>query len=195
MFRKSHPFRRGVLPILAAAPIAFALLAAGPPPKDTNKTDQRGFDSPTAAVDALVAAARAYDVPTLRAILGPQSDDLIQTRDSVQDKTRAETFAAKAAEKKSVEVDPANSHRAKLVIGNDDWPFPIPLVQHKGAWYFDTAAGRDEILLRRIGANELDAIAVARGYVDAQREFAETAHTKAGGREYAQHILSTPGTR
>jgi hypothetical protein len=192
MSRKSSLFRRGALPLLAAAPIAFALLAAGPPP--TDKTDQRGFDSPTSAVDALVAAARAYDVTTLRAILGPHSEDLVETNDPVQDKARAEKFAAEAAEKKSVEVDPANPHRAKLVIGNENWPFPIPLVQHKGAWYFDTAAGRDEILLRRIGANELDAIAVARGYVEAQREFAETAHTSKGGREYAQHILSAPGT-
>ena len=90
-------------------------------------------------------------------------------------------------------VDPKDPKRATFIVGNDDWPLPIPIVQKEGKWYFDTKAGREEILFRRIGANELDAIAICRGYVDAQEEYALEKHDGALVNQYAQRIISTPG--
>jgi hypothetical protein len=88
-------------------------------------------------------------------------------------------------------VDPKNPSRATLTIGSDGWPFPIPLAMRGGKWYFDTKAGRQEIVARHIGQNELDAITVCRGFVDAQKAYAETSDEH----QYAQHIISTPGKK
>jgi len=156
-----------------------------------NNPPQRAFDTPQAAADALIQAARVYDVKTLKNILGPHSQDLIASQDPVLDKNRAVAFAAKAAEKKSVALDPHNSKRAILSVGDERWPLPIPIVERNGKWYFDTRAGREEILLRRIGENELDAITICRGFVDAQKEYAEDSPDH----QYAQRIVSTPGQK
>lgn len=152
---------------------------------------QEGFATPRAAADALVQAAQDYDVAALKRILGPGGEDLVDTKDPVQDRNRARQFADKARESESVDVDPKNSSRAMLTIGADGWPFPVPLVMRGGKWYFDTKAGRQEILMRHIGQNELDAITVCRGFVDAQKEYAETSE----GHQYAQRIISTPGKK
>ena len=136
------------------------------------EAEQKGFDTPKLAADALIQAAESFDVPTLASILGPGSGDIISSEDTVQDKSRAVAFAAIAREKMSVEVDPKNPNSATLVVGNEDWPLPIPIVKRKAKWYFDTKAGREEILLRRIGANELDVLEICHGYVDAQVEYA-----------------------
>jgi hypothetical protein len=154
---------------------------------------QKEFDTPQQAVDALLQAVEAFDIPALKEILGPDSADLITSEDPVMDKDRAVAFAAKAKEKNSVQVDPKNPNRAILSVGNDDFPLPIPIVKRNGKWVFDTKAGRKEILLRRIGANELDALAVCRGFVDAQKEYAEEKHDGATVNQYAQKIISTPG--
>ena len=168
-------------------------LTAAAQAKPVSPVPQRGFDTPQAAADALVQAAGAFDQAALKEILGPDSEDLIASKDTVQDKNRAAVFAAKANEKKSVELSATNRKRAILSVGLEQWPLPIPIVQRKGKWYFDTKEGRDVILLRRIGANELDAITICHGYVEAQREYASQIHGDSGVNQYAQRILSTPG--
>ncbi len=176
--------------------IGLALPAAAEEKTDTTasgQTAQKGFATPQQAADALIQAAEPYDVSALEEILGPGSEDIVSSEDQVQDKNRADDFVAKAQEKKSVKVDPDNSKRAILSVGKSDWPFPIPIVKRDGKWHFDSKAGREEILLRRIGTNELDAIEICRGYVEAQQEYAETKHDDAKVNQYAQKIISSPG--
>jgi hypothetical protein len=156
-------------------------------------TEQMTFSTPEAAVDALIKAAADYDVATLKKIFGEAGEDIVSSADPVHDKSNAAAFAQSASTKKTIQKDPRNANRATLVIGGDDWPFPVPIVKKAGKWYFDTAAGRSEILYRRIGANELDAIQVCRGYGEAQREYAATVHDDSGVNQYAQKIISTPG--
>src|SRR5436309_4308166 len=129
----------------------------------------------------------------MKEILGPDSDDIISSEDPVEDKNRATEFANRAKEKTSVEIHKQDPNRAILVVGNDDFPLPIPLVKRKGKWSFDTKVGREEILNRRIGANELNAIEICRGFIDAQKEYAAEKHDDSKVNQYAQHILSTPG--
>jgi len=154
---------------------------------------QKGFDTPQQAATALVQAAQAYDVPTLLEILGPDGKDLVASADSVQDRNRAEAFAEKAHEKMVVTIDPKNKLRATVSIGNDDWPAPVPIVKRGSKWYFDSKEGHDEVLLRRIGSNELDAIQICRGFVEAQKQYAAQIHDDSGVNQYAQKIISTAG--
>ena len=152
--------------------------------------NQKGFATPQLAAEAVIKAAEAYDVPALLEILGPDSKDLISSADPVQDKNKIERFVEKAHQKHSVSV---NHNKAILLAGNDNWPMPIPIVKRQGKWYFDTKAGREEILFRRIGANELDAIQICHGYVEAQKEYALTARGNPPVHQYAQKVISTPG--
>ena len=156
---------------------------------------QKGFDTPQLAVDALIKAAEANDISALQELFGPEGSDLVSSGDPVQDKNYIAAFAARAREKKAVVVDPQKSSRAILSVGAADWPLPIPIVKRKGKWYFDSKAGRQEILQRRIGANELDAIQVCRGFVEAQWEYASTAQDSSGTKQFAQRIISSPGKR
>ncbi len=159
----------------------------------SSQTTQSGFATPQEATAALIKAAGDYDVPALKAMFGPDGEDLISTPDPVQDKTQIGAFAAGAQKKNSVEIDPKKPDHATLVVGEEDWPLPIPLARKGKKWYFDAKAGRDEILYRRIGANELDAIQICRGYVEAQEEYSSTIHDDSGINQYAQRIISTPG--
>ena len=187
--------------IFASAIVIFslagvALEASAQPKQDaaaTAQTRQKEFDGPKQAADALVQAAESFDVGALKEILGPDGEDLISSEDPVMDKNRALAFAAKAKEKSSIETDKKNPNRAILSVGNDDFPLPIPIVKHKGKWSFDTKVGREEILNRRIGANELDAIEICRGFDDAQHEYAMEKHDDSKVNQYAQKIISTPG--
>lgn len=186
--------------LLKSLSIVFALLvsaglalgAAEKKESASQPTTQKGFDTAEQAADALIQTAEAFDVAALKEILGPGSEDLVESEDAVQDKNRATEFVARAKEKHSVEVDAKNPNSATLVIGNEDWPLPIPIVKRSGKWYFDTKAGREEILLRRIGGNELDVIEICLGYVDAQKEYAEEKHDGATVNQYAQKMISTP---
>jgi hypothetical protein len=149
------------------------------------------FDTPQQAADALVAAAGKFDVAELDKIFGPDAEGIVSSGDPAQDKERAKEFAAQAHEKMNVSVDKKGADRAFILVGQNEWPFPVPLVKQAGKWSFDAKAGRQEILYRRIGDNELDAINICRGYVDAQREFAQQRREGYAVNEYAQHIIGT----
>lgn len=155
-------------------------------------TAQTGFETPEAAAKAFIGAASSYDLPALQGILGAENKDLFESGDTVRDKNNADRFAKLAAEKNSVELS-ADKKSATLSVGPRDWPVPIPIVKRGGKWYFDSKKGRQEILARRIGANELDAIAICRGFVDAQVAYAELATQYTGVAQYAQKIISSPG--
>jgi hypothetical protein len=159
----------------------------------TKAIAQMTFSTPQAAVEVLIKATGDYDVPTLMQIFGPSGEDFISSADPVRDKNASIAFADLARKKNSIQIDPAKKDRAILVVGDNDFPFPVPLVKKSGKWHFDSAAGRTEVLYRRIGANELDAIQVCRGYVEAQRQYALTVHDDSGVNQYAQKLISTPG--
>jgi hypothetical protein len=177
----------------AVAAFAKAARQTGQGTAASSKPAQRVFATPREASDALIQATEAFDQPALKEILGPDGEKLVASGDLVQDKRIAAAFAAKAHEKNEITLDPKNSGRAILSVGNDEWPLPIPLVKKAGKWSFDTKAGREEILFRRIGANELDAIEICRGYVDAQEAYSLEKHDNAEVNQYAQRIISTPG--
>jgi hypothetical protein len=160
----------------------------------SSQPSQQAFGNPEQAADALIEATDQFDVPSLLQMFGPGGEDFVASADPVADKKVSVAFAAKAHEKKSVEIDPKNPNRAILVVGSEEWPFPIPMVKRNGKWYFDTKAGHDEILARRIGANELDAITICRGYAEAQMEYASQLHGNSVVFQYAQRVISTPGT-
>ena len=154
---------------------------------------QKSFKTAKDAAEALISACASYDVPALTTILGPDGADFIATKDEVQDKSRAAAFAQAALEKHSVVLDKKNASRATLLVGDEDWPLPAPLVKNKAGWHFDTKAGRQELLYRRIGGNELDAIQICEGYVEAQHEYASKKRDGSPVNQYAQRIISTPG--
>lgn len=185
-------FALGSLALAQSQPATQPPAAPAKPTAATPPVGAKAFDSPQAAADALIQAAD-YNVTDMLAILGQDGQDIVASSDEVGDKNNAVAFAKLAAAKKNVEISKTNPNRATLVVGDEDWPLPIPLVKVKGEWYFDAKEGRREILLRRIGANELDAITVCRGYVEAQQEYAQTIHDDSGVNQYAQKIFSTPG--
>jgi hypothetical protein len=162
-------------------------------PSGTPPPDQKTFATSQEAAAAFIKATETFDTAALKQILGPQGKDLVESQDPVRDKNIAAEFAAKARQKNSVTIDPKNPNSATLVVGNDDFPMAIPIVKRNGAWLFDTQAGRQEILYRRIGFNELDAIEICRGYVDAQQEYALERHDGSQVNQYAQRVISTPG--
>ncbi len=177
-------------------------------------TGPEAFDTPQQAAEALIKAAGDYDVPDLMAIFGPDGEDFISGGDQVRDKNNGIDFAKEASAKNSIvmstsklnqvvvvgqhgtdstTMDASKANRATIIVGDEEWPFPVPLVKKNGKWYFNAKEGRQEILYRRIGANELDAITVCRGYVEAQKEYSLQIHDDSGVNQYAQKIFSTPG--
>jgi len=172
---------------LAAASLVSLTVPAASPAKP------KTFDTPKEAAQALVAAAEKFDLAELEAIFGPAGHDLIDTGEPARDKEAATAFAVKARTKMAVELDPDNKNRAILSIGNDDWPSPVPIVKSGDKWSFDVKSGRQEILYRRVGQNELDAIQICHGYVEAQHEYALKKREGFEVNQYAQRIISTPG--
>ena len=160
-----------------------------PPPAATVRT----FDNPQQAAAALIAAANTFDVAALERLFGPTTKSVILSNEPARDRERAREFVAKAREKQRVSIDSRNRNRATLIVGNADWPFPVPLVKRNAKWMFDTAAGRQEIVNRRVGGNELDAIAISRGYVEAQHEYALKKREGYDVNQYAQRIIATSG--
>lgn len=180
--------------------LSYSMAGSRPAGAQTNQTapgasqtSQETFATPKEAAEALIKAAETFDVPALTQILGMGGEDLVASEDPVRDKNNAVAFAALAREKNEITVDPKNPKRAVLSVGNDDWPLPIPIVKTGEKWVFDAKAGRREILLRRIGSNELDAIQICRGFVEAQHEYASEKHDGAEVNQYAQRVISTPG--
>ncbi len=132
---------------------------------------QRGYKTPQEAVDALVASAKTDDQKAALAVLGRGGEDIISSGDVTSDNAVRQRFVTSYDTKHQIAMDGDN--KATLVIGDNDYPFPIPLLKKAGLWSFDTEAGRREILFRRIGHNELDAIQTSLAYVDAQNEYAD----------------------
>jgi len=153
----------------------------------------RGFASPNAAAKALISAAKSDDVTDLIAILGPASKEILTTNDPVADQQMRRKFVERAAAKMKLVPDPTDADEQTLVVGKDEWPLPIPIVRENGKWHFDVEQGKQEILARRIGSNELDAIEVCRGYVEAQNNYAEEDRTGSGVLHYAKRIISSSG--
>jgi hypothetical protein len=168
--------------LLALASFSTALAAS-----------QRHFESANAAAIAVVNAAKAHDTATIDEIFGPNAREMLRSGDDVADQEAREDFVARAEER--VHLEPVGDDFAVLSVGNDYWPFPIPLVKEKSGWRFDVEAGKTEMLNRRIGRNELYAINVAQEYVAAQREYARRRQAETGVSEFAQRIRSTPGQR
>src|ERR1035438_1820550 len=164
---------------------ACASIQAAPP------AGQRSFATPQEAAHALAAAAEANYTAALLKILGPEGKDIVSSGDANEDKSGRAQFARLAAEKLQIRQDQAD--RNTILAGSQEWPFPIPLIRKEGAWRFDSTAGRVEVLARRIGRHELDAIEVCRGYVEAQMEYATQHHAGTSAMQYAQKIVSSPG--
>ena len=164
-------------------------------PNDAQPTPvvvQRLFVSPDEAIKALQAATAAKDKAALSEIFGPEVQELL-TGDQVQDANNAERFATAMAQ--GCTPVPEGEDKITLEVGTNNWPMPIPLVKTNGQWRFDTAAGKEEIINRHIGKDELYAIGVCRAYVTAQRQFTSVNPVAGGGVNYARKFKSTPGMR
>ncbi len=170
---------------------AFAIVTAPLLLAERASTTQRTFPSPETAVRALTEAVKAGKLDEVIAIFGPDGADLIDSSDAATARHNREVFAAATAEGWRLVDDAPN--RKSLVIGNEGWPFPVPLVKDGTTWRFDTAAGKEEVLARRIGRNELAVIGVCREYVAAQRHYAQDAHDGKRAGLYASTFRSDPG--
>lgn len=168
-----------------------AMIAAGMPAGAADTSPQR-FSSPEEALKGLVAAVKAHDQAALDRIFGPSSKELL-SGDAVQDAAESAELSRHIAEKTALIRD--NDAKVIISIGNENWPFPIPLVKANGQWFFDTEAGRDEILNRRIGEDELTAIMVCHTYVKAQREYVLKDWDGDGIFAYARKLRSEPGKK
>ena len=154
---------------------------------------QRSFESPEAAAKALVAAAAADDEAALVDIFGAKYRTTFSTADHAQDREARARFAKAAAQYQLLR--PERDGRVTLLVGTDAWPLPIPLVRSGATWHFDSAAGAEEMVNRRIGANELAAIRVMTSYGQAQQLYASTARDSTGVHQFAQRLGSTPGKK
>lgn len=178
--------RRRMFPILAAA-----ILSAAAPDALAAEGGQKTFASPEEAVKALVAAAG--DAKAVLAVLGPEAKALINSGDAVADKEARERFLK--AYKEANKLMKSGDDMALLVVGKDEWIFPIPIVKDAAGWRFDTKEGREEILNRRIGRNELSAIKAVQAYADAQRDYYLRNPQNDKLLQYAQKVISTKGKR
>jgi hypothetical protein len=176
---------------VAALLLGVAILAGCAKKPEQQAVSDNAFDTPEAAASAFVAALEKYDLPRLKALLGPGAEELLDSGDTVQDAgDRAEFLAAYAA-KHALTDD--GTDRKVLVVGEQDWPLPIPIVKRDGKWAFDGEAGIDELIYRRVGANELGAIDVCRGFVAAQLEYASEGRDDGPPGIYALKIASDAG--
>ncbi len=181
----------GTMAIMRLTPMlgVAALLSA-------QQAGERSFASPQEAAQALMNAAAQNDTAALLKLFGPKGMDIVESGDPTEDKDSRAEFARRAREKMEIQVEPSNPNRATIIAGNQNWPFPVPLMKTKtGQWHFDSGRGRVEILARRVGRNELVAIDVCRAYVEAQMEYASRDHDGDGTLEYAQRLMSSPGKK
>lgn len=152
---------------------------------------QERFDTPDAAAQALTEAAEHHDSARLAAILGPHAAGILSSGNPAQDRAEQTEFARLARLRHQIEVSPLHRDRAILAIGDEDWPFPVPLRKADGKWSFDASQAPAEMQARRIGADELDAIEVCHGYVEAQRKYAS--ENRNGQAQYAPRLMSRTG--
>ncbi|MEZ5582747.1 MAG: DUF2950 domain-containing protein [Candidatus Competibacteraceae bacterium] len=157
------------------------------------QSDQQHFNSPEEAVQALLKAVANDDIDTLFKIFGEEGKSVIDSGDEQADREARRNF--NEAAQQLMRLDELDENRRELVVGEDEWPFPIPLVKEASGWRFDTAAGVDELINRRIGRNELEAIAMLRALADAQSEYAGVDRDGDQVLEYAQRLVSSPGQR
>lgn len=177
--------------VCRAAVLAVMVLACGCAKREQPVESAWAFKTPDEAVTAFVKALERNDVAELEKLLGPGTKELLSSGDEVADRRARDSFLERYRSNHQLVAGGPND--LALQVGNDGWPFPIPLVRREGRWSFDGAAGADEIVMRRIGANELRAIAVMRGYVEAQEEYAAQGRDDAQPGIYAQRLRSTPG--
>ena len=181
--------------LLATAQIA---IAAQPAPATQKPVAQKAvaqkvFATPEEAAKALVAALRNHDTNTLLAVIGPSSRNWLSSGDQVADQHDKEKFLAAYDRKNS--ISQTTDDKAILLVGEDDWPFPAPIVRKGKAWVFDTAAGREELINRRVGRNELDTIQTLLAVVDSQREYAAEDLDGNGYHDYARRFISHKGKK
>jgi len=173
------------LTLLTVALLVFVTLSAA--------SAQQYFKTAEAAVDALVNAAKSGDQKGILTVLGPDGAGIASSGDNVEDTGARKRFTDAYDAKHQINME--GDQKAVLMIGEADWPFPIPIVRKDDTWRFDTAAGRDEILYRRIGRNERAAIQASLAYVDAQNDYADLTHASTGTAAYAQRIVSQEGKK
>jgi hypothetical protein len=180
---------------LAFAVLLSCFLAPGVWGQGTAASPSRNetFSTPQEAANALIDAAEKFDVGALEKIFGSDAKDIIHSGEPARDQEIAKQFAEQAREKMEVSIDPKTGKRAFISVGDEEWPFPVPIVKIGKTWSFDSKAGLNEILFRRVGRDELDAIQICRGFVEAQDEYAEEKHADSQVNQYAQKIISTPG--
>jgi hypothetical protein len=176
--------------IVAVAAAAVILLISS---VSAQEVKQKAFGSPEETMKALAEAIEEGDAKGMMAILGPEGEDIISSGDAVADKVAMERFVKSYKEK--VDFVKEKEDRVSVIMGNDHWPFPIPMMKMADGWMFETKAGREEVLNRRVGRNELHAIRVCRGYVEAQREYASMDRERDGIIQYAQKFASDPYRR
>ncbi len=169
------------------AAMAMATLGAAP------AFAQERFDSSEAAAQALIDAVEQHDSARLSAILGPQAKALLTSGDATQDRGEQDEFARMARAKHRLEICGMNPNRMILAVGDEDWPFPVPIVRTTGKWSFDSSETPAEMRARRIGTHELDAIEISHGYVEAQLKYAAEDRDKDGMLKYAPRLISSPG--
>ncbi len=151
------------------------------------------FDTPDAAAQAVITAAEKNDVDSLKSIFGANSKAILTTGDPKQDEQERAEFARVARSKYRIEKDPMNLHRVLLDVGPEDWPFPVPIIEKNGKWSFEPEQGELEVRARRIGANEIDVIESLAGFVEAEKQYAQSDRDKDGILEYAEFLMSEPG--
>jgi len=158
---------------------------------EVKQIEQKTFPSPEDAVKSLMEAVKSNDTKELRAVFGPAGKEIVSSGDQVADKARRERFVKSYEETSKLEKESDN--KVTLVVGNHEWPFPVPIVKKGETWVFDTMAGKEELLNRRIGRNELNTIQTCLAYVDAQKEYAMKSWNSDD--EYAQRFMSTSGKK
>ena len=157
------------------------------------RSGERSFATPEDAVNALIHASERNDTAALLHIFGPEGKEIAESGDSAEDKADREEFARLAHERLQIVHDPANPDRVIFSIGDEQWPFPVPLVRENAKWEFDSAAGKTEVLAHRIGENESDTVDTCRAFVEAELKYASALHDGSRTLQYARHIVSSIG--
>lgn len=186
----THPITRRRTPLIALLGATIAC-SVGCATRSPDYDNQMTFRSPNDAVTTLLDAAQAGDTAQLQAIFGPAGTDVLSSGDPVADRHAREVFVLAANQ--TWAIDRKDSSTRELIVGHELWPFPIPIVKDQRGWWFNTAAGREEVLARRIGRNELAAIGALTAYVSAQNEYAALPHDGRPAGIYAQKIRSDAG--